>query len=540
MIFCTKNTAIIGLAVALVAFMVYVNSLDNGFVWDDDVVIVNNRALKGNALSLFSLLDTSRDSEPAPYYRPLTLLSFMIDYRVHRLTPFLVRLVSLLLHAANTFLVYQLLCVLLKKSPAALLAALLFAVHPLHTEAVDLNAARNTLLATFFVLSSLLVHERSTRLEKRGWVLGGAVLFLAGLFSKEPALLVLPFICFLEIKQTCSRGIFQFRQVFVRLFPYLCATFIYFVLRHNALLGSGVNIGWLTGVGPRLLDNIYIIPRYLVTVLWPVRLSPMYFVPDDFHPLALQLAFAWFGIMAVLVWCLTRGRSLATLFGVSWLILFWLPVSGIVPIASAQLADRYLYLPAIGLWLIVADQLSRFIAVEHPLRTRFILVTVIILCILAAITMRRNMDWKNDITLFSRCVELYPDQAFGYHNLGCAYLDKFKNIELAEQSFEKALALDANFPRLQTQMGYIRMQRSDYEGALQLYAEALKRNPYDAEAHLNSGAAFEKLGRYTEALFEYKRFLETPGNEFAEARLNIPEKVTALTQRLDAVSDGWR
>ena len=103
-----RNDLLVGLAVAMVAFLVYANSLGNGFVWDDDVVIVANAALKGNALSLFSGIDVARATELNPYYRPLTLLTFLLEERLHGLTPFLVRLFNVLLHAANAFLVYRL------------------------------------------------------------------------------------------------------------------------------------------------------------------------------------------------------------------------------------------------------------------------------------------------------------------------------------------------------------------------------------------------------------------------------------------------
>lgn len=538
MVIDKKNYLIIGLTIVIVAFLVYANSLSNGFVWDDDVVILANPALRGNSLSLFSSIDAARVTEPTPYYRPLTLLTFLVEERLHGLVPHLIRLVNILLHAANAFLVYRLAQVLIKKPTAALLTGLLFAVHPLHSEAVDLNAARNTLLAAFFVLSVYLVHGRSTRMEHFSGALAGSVLFLAGLFSKEPALVVLPFICLLEFHHLCSPDPDERRRALVRLVPYAFSLGIYFVLRLNALSAAGIQLEIYQGLGTRLLDNLYIIPRYIVTVVWPTALSPVYFVPDDFHPLALQLALAWICIVSSLVWCFTRGRSYATLFGVAWIVLFWLPVSGIVPITSAPLADRYLYIPAIGLWLIVSDQFFRLIPDRGVIRRYSLLGAATIILVLAVLTIRRNLDWKSDVALFTRFVEQYPDRAYGHHNLGCAYLDKVKNLDLAERSFEKALAIDPRFPRLRTQIGYARLQRGDYEGALQHYAEALKVNPFDAEAHLNSGVALEKLFRYEDALFEYQRFLDTPGNDLAEARRSTQVKIADISRLLEATGRG--
>jgi Flp pilus assembly protein TadD len=129
----------------------------------------------------------------------------------------------------------------------------------------------------------------------------------------------------------------------------------------------------------------------------------------------------------------------------------------------------------------------------------------------------------------SRVIEQYPERAWGYHNLGCAYLDKVKDLDSAERAFEKALNLDPFFPRLRTQMGYARLMRGDFQGALLHYAEAIRINPNDGEAHLNRAIALEYLGEYNDALIEYRRFLEIPGEEIAGSRKMAREKLSGLS-----------
>ncbi len=520
----------LGLLIAAVAFLVYANSLQNGLVWDDTVVIVGNSALRGEVLPLFSDIDSGRDVELTPYYRPLTLFTLLIEGRLHGFNPFLMHLFNVLLHAANAFLVYSLARELLNDASAALLAGLLFAVHPVNSEGVDfLSGGRNTMLACLFILMAYLGHRRSVIEESRSCAFAGAVFFLAGLFSKEIAVSLLPFIVAIEITPLRKDSL-QRRSAIIRLIPYAACTLLYFTLRSNALSYAGVQVGILPGLGTRLLDNLYIIPRYLLTVIWPVSLSSKYFIPDDLHLLALPLVFGWLCVIGVLGWLLTRGRSRATLFGLLWLFAFWLPVSGIIPIPSAPLADRYFYVPVIGLWIVIADQAGRLFPAGVVSRRRAASVAAIFVLVLAVLTVRRNLDWKSDIALFSRVVEQYPERAFGHHNLGCAYLDKVKNLDLAEKEFEKALALDPAFPRLRTQMGYICLLRGDYAGALRHYSEAVKFNPFDAEAHLNSGIALERLGRYAEAAAEFKFFLAIPGSELAEARPYAEVRVKELSK----------
>lgn len=521
---------IAGLAVAAIACLVYANSLGNGFVWDDDFVIVRNAALRGDALTLFRGIDTGRASELTPYYRPLTLLSFLVEERLHGLRPMPMHLVNVLLHAANALLVYLLARTVIARAGAAFFAGLLFAVHPLHSESVNfLSGGRNTMLACLFALSAYLLHHTSLRKGGRmfPYVLGGALAYLAGLFSKETAAAILPFIVALEIP--FLRSAVGRSPALGRLAPYSAAFAAYLMLRHNALSGAGVAVEVFPGLWSRLLDNVFSIPRYLLTVIWPPSLGAKYFVPDDLHLYALPLVAAWLAILSALLWLLTRGRSRASTLGLFWAVAFWLPVSGVIPIPSAPLADRYVYVSAIGIWLVVADQVFRLLPAAGPRFPWGIAALALACTVLAAATVRRTMDWRSDIALFSSVVRQYPDRAFGYHNLGCAFLDKRGDLNQAERTFEKALSIDPHFPRLRTQLGYVRLLRGDYEAALGHYSEAIRNDFLDAEAHLNAGIAFDRLGRYDEAVAAYRRFLAMPGDELAGSRPFAEDRVRVLS-----------
>lgn len=520
-----------GVAVAVVALLAYANSLGNGFVWDDVNIIVNNPALRDSAGALFRGIDTARDLELTPYYRPLTLLSFLIEQRLHGLTPFLMHLVNVLLHAANALLVHRVARSATGSEWAALLAGLLFAVHPIGSEGVDfLSGGRNTLLAALFVLITYLLHSKSATGDRLALASAGAVSLLAGLLAKETALGVLPFLLAMESASLRSPVPNVRLRAAGRLAPYAAGIIIYIALRSMALSEAGVRVEILPGLASRMMDNVYIIPRYLLSVLWPPALSMRYFIPDDLHLLALPLFLAWIGIAGTLGWLLSQGRSAATLFGLSWFVVFWLPVSGIIPFPSAPLADRYLYVPAIGLWIIAADQFVRFLPHTAAARKWGAVVVTAILLGFASQTVARNMVWKSDISLFTRYVEQYPEVAGGYHNLGCAYLDIAGDLDAADREFQKAVALDPFFPRLWTQMGYIRFLRGDYAGAVHHYDEAIAQNPFDAEALLNRADALERLGRYDAAAVDYMRFLSTPVTELPRARARAQERLNALSR----------
>jgi len=285
--------------------------------------------------------------------------------------------------------------------------------------------------------------------------------------------------------------------------------------------------------------TLYIVPRALLTIAWPPAGSPRYFLPEALGPLALPLALGWTAILAALWWLLGPGRSATTRFGLAWLALFWLPVSGLVPFPGVPLADRYLYVPAIGLWLILGDQLVRLAArlaarpgLARPAALGGAACGAALLLALAAGTLDAVRAWSGDVALFTRVVERSPGEAFGHHNLGTAYLDLAGDLDGAERELERALALDPAFPRLRTQLGWVRLRRGDNQGALAHYRAALALDPRDAEATLNAGLASERLGDWAAAMAFYRRFLELPPGELAAARPETEEKLRLLPRLL--------
>ncbi|MHB8882099.1 MAG: glycosyltransferase family 39 protein [Thermodesulfovibrionales bacterium] len=539
----------VGLFVVFIAWLVYINSLGNGFVWDDAKVILNNPVLQDGPLLLFSSVDTVSDAVLSPYYRPITYLTFLIEGRLHGFTPFLVRFFNVLLHSINAFLVYKIALSLYKGKYTALLAGLLFAVHPLNTESVDFNSGgRNTMLACFFILLAYLFHRRSIIQQSISGAFAGGVFFLAGLFSKETAMAVLPFIIALEIAPFRDNATHSRLKALGRLLPYAAATLCYLFMRWMTLSKLGVQTNIIPGLGiqkmqdmynipnfsTRLLDNLYIIPRYFLTVIMPTSLSPVYVVPDDLNLIALPLAAAWICIIGIFIWLFTRGRSQATIWGMSWLIAFWLPVSGIIYFPSASLADRYLYLPAIGLWLVIADQAVRLLPADKRARKYGVVAAMLVLLILSSLTVRRNLDWKNEIALFTQVVDQYPDDARGHASLGGAYYKERSHdgryLTLAEQEYEKALTLDPALQMVHTPLGSIRMMRGDYAGAVYHYTHALGIYPLDKEALINRGIALEKIGRQKEAIRDYRIFLSAPGKEFAEMRPYAEERLLEISR----------
>lgn len=536
-----------GLFLAVLAFAVYANTALNGFVGDDHSVIRHNPVLQGSPLRLFSVIDRTSDTNYLPFYRPLTYLTFLVEQRLHDLTPSRMHLLNVILHALNTFLSYRLARVLFPYRAPALLVGLLVAVHPLHTEGVNfLSGGRNTLLACMFSLTALLAH-RTGAVRNNAWaVLVASMSFLAGLLSKELALAVLPCLLLIEFNVLQTRGERWGARSTLRMLPYGAALSCYLAVRWVTMSRYGVQGGIVPGFGmpsaedaaavpdllSRLLDNLYILPRNLLTVIWPTALNPRHLVPHDLQSVALALAGAWLVLAGILAWLLTRGRSRATVFGLLWAAAFWLPVSGIIYFSDVTMADRFMYIPAIGLWIIAADQLSRARPAHQAGRYGTVAATVIALLCFAGLTVRRNMDWKSDLTLYTRMVEQYPDNPYGHYNLGSAYVDRKgpNDLQLAEQAFERARELDVGMSLVYTPLGYVRLEQGDFAGAVACYNKALAAVPEDRDARINRAIAYERLGMYQEALEDYRYYLSLTGhNNIPGSREYAEQKLRELT-----------
>jgi len=517
-----------GYLVPLIAFLVYADSLGNGFTLDDHAVIVNNPLFRsGDILSLFSTIDTIGEGQLLPLYRPVTYLTFLLEWKLHHFNPFLIRLANVTLHALNSLLVYRLSrSITGEGSWLPLVAAFLCAVHPINTEGVDFNAGgRNTILATLFSLSAWLLHRRGVQRDSILPGIGSGLLFLLGLFSKESALMIAPFILWQEI-ETVRENRGKITRSLIRLIPHLAAAGVYLTLRWVTLARYGIQSSIIPDssstlletlyvvdpLGTRLLHNLYIIPRYLWSILWPASLAPRHVIPEDLNLIALPLFLTWGVIAGGIAWLLTKGRNAVTLFGLSWCFLFWLPTSGlfIIPI---QIAERYLYAPAIGLWVIIGHLVDRTVR-RFPARTLTILsVTGLIILLLAAVTVRRNLDWKSNLTLYTRFARQFPDNIHALAGLGVAYYDENTpgSRQIAATIFEQVLRIDPFHPRINRLLGNIRLDEGNLADALQLYDRALESMPTDKEAMINRGITLDKLGRTTEALDQYRRFLTLPG-----------------------------
>jgi len=438
-VFKKLNNFLLVVFLILVTALVYLPSLKNDFVWDDYYVIVVNSFIK--SWKNFSLIFTPNYFTPIQEldslrietgsgevtYRPVVTISYFLDYGVWKLNPFGYHFTSLLLHLANVGLLFLLIQFLLKNRYLAFLSALIFALHPVNTEAVDVISFREDLLVFLFLISSFILFikkDYSKGIKKNLASVSSVGLFLCALFSKENAL-VFPMLLFLYdfffvFKQKCSSLLKQFIRRYLGYFlAVICYLIIILIFRKNM-------INLIEYLHPQ--ESIYVkfllmltaFTTYLFWLLLPFNIR---IVPADAN-LSIYPIFSLISIISLLTLAFVlRKRIKEISFAIFWFFIMLLPVSNIIPLAN-KIACRYLYLPMVGFSLAIIIILFRLYELKSNFFSKYFIkklarsALVIILISYAIFTLVRHCVWKNALRLWQEVVEYYPTSALAHFNLG--------------------------------------------------------------------------------------------------------------------------
>jgi hypothetical protein len=486
----------------------YANSVTGSFISDDVYVVQLNRDPFNlrSIVKCFLSCDYLVVPDPTPYYRPLNRLSYILERHFFGLNPAGYHVVSILLHAISSMLV----CLTLLRLRCALLpslgATLLFALHPVNSEAVNLLAARNNILATIFVLSSYLVFRRADEMaSKSGYLLSG-VLFFCGTLCKETALMFLPLLFAVKTLKELDPGkpkrLLTMETGYI--LPHVLFLVLYLGLRHMAI-DTPLH---LAGVIERLGKLVYIFPKYLALLVWPFNQSFSYAVPDDFRPLIWPLAAGW-GVIAALAWYLFTVRNNVIAFGSLWLILNVLPISNIIPIPSVLLADRYLYIPLVGMTVLVADRLQHLGGTRALQRGRMAAVVFLVI-VCGLLTVRRNRDWRDSLSFVSSIVRENPGNAVARYLLG---YERFLRGEpgAARIELETSLKLGTSFTEAAWPYYYLAvlaLKDHDDGRAVRLLQTAGEVGRVRPPLHFLLGSLYGRRSS-PDAAREYARFLQS-------------------------------
>jgi len=491
------------LAVATLALYNPVNR--HPFVnYDDDRYVVNNPHVRqGLTADTFKWALTS--TEQANWH-PLTWMSHALDSSLFGLNPVGHHFTSVLLHAVNVILLFLLLMWATGRLGPSLFVAVLFAIHPMNVESVAWVAERKNVLCTTFFLLTLWAYGWYAR--KPGWKRYLAVtgLFAAGLASK-PMVITLPFVLLLldywpldrvrgkKTEAGETHPTFSWSRLVVEKLPLLAlsaASAVITMLAQQA--GGAVRTTAEVSFGARIATAIWAYAMYLWKMVWPERLAPMYPHPGD-SLAAWQVLVAGAVLIAVstIVWRFRSCRYL--LVGWLWFLGTLVPVIGLVQVGEAAMADRYAYIPLIGIFVMIAFGVADW-GEEKKVELWPALAAAVILVALALATHRQIGYWQSNTDLWSHTLAVTENNFVAENNLGGALILEGKEEE-AHAHFEAAARINPRDPMSRSNLGIylqhhgqMREATAEYEAAVELTSDP----GLLAQTYANMGAAQRALG----------------------------------------------
>jgi len=535
--------------IALIAFGVYFNTLFNGFVDDDGAQVLRNPWITDIkhlpdmfSKSVWSFLK----SDVSNYYRPMMHVTYMINYHIFGLQAWGFHLVNVLFHMGNSVLAFLLIERLLGSSylvehtstflSPPFIAAVLFAVHPIHTEAVAWVAALPESAFTFFCLLSFYFFILS---KERVGVRHAAsvIIFFVALLFKETAV-TLPII--LLIYDLVLRGNRRVASHHLKIYaPYVAAAAIYFIMRYRVLSGLLAPLKEQTGISSyQLVINVLpLFKEYLEKMLLPLNLNFWH----PFHPIAsLFTVDGTVSLIVVLLFVCCAAVALKknriAFLALVIILVPLLPAFYIAGLPKKPFAERYLYFPSFG-FVMLAALLFSWLLAKYRKGIGIFLMFVTIAALYSAGTISRNAIWKDDYVLLSDTVKRAPDAAIPRYNLAIAMMNDRGEVDDAIEQFGlliKKHPHDVQVAQFHAAFGHALLMKNRLDEAIGELKLAFSLDPNIREAYLDLGVALRQKGMVKEAIAHYETALRIDP-DYAEAHFNLANALAGSEQLDEAI-----
>jgi Flp pilus assembly protein TadD len=490
---------------AVVAALPYLNTLRNGFVSDDETQVLHNPYIHSfhHLAKIFTTQATSYAPDMPNYYRPLMNVGYLLCYQILGPHPFGFHLINVVLHAAVVCAVFLLTKRMFQNRNLALMAAALFALHPIHSEAVAWVAASPDLeLSLFYLLTFwffLAVAQPGGRFSYfPQFAMAGS--FVLALFSKEQAVTLPVLATLYEHLYRPDREETRPAQKLRRYAALwlLAVAYLLFRIRVLGSLSSGIHVNVFTWY-QAFLSAMVLVGQYLWKVLWPVdlRLFCPFHPPFGLFDPAVVGGLAALTVGSALFFFLWR-RARPLSFGLVWMLVTLAPVLNVRWMPIFAFAERYLYLPTVGFcWLLGWEFLrlrARASARDVGARRRLTPTALaaafgilVALCSFRIVT--RNRDWRNDFVLFTNTLAACPDAYYVRRDLGSAYWRR-GDVESAEREWREALKTAPRYSSTSSGLGLVYLKKQHYSEAIELFKKALEFDPNNGDARLYLGVTY--------------------------------------------------
>ena len=517
-LFCRVNF-LIAAALAFVSLAIYAQVIGHHFITLDDPTYIKENQMVNRGFSGAGVAWAFTTFHAANWH-PLTWISHMVDCQLFGMSAGGHLLVNALIHVANTLLLFWfLLRTTHARWPSALVAAL-FALHPLHVESVAWASERKDTLSTFFGLLSLIVYVRCAEapsISRYAWV---AITLALGLLAK-PMLVTWPFVMLLldywplgrwqSAKSKAQIG--QLGKLILEKIPLfiLVATSAVTTLIAQSR-GGAVRTLVHEPVALRLSNALVSYAKYLLLTFWPNDLAVYYpLAPTDIP--AWQIVGAAVLLIGITAFCFFRRKSAAYLIvGWLWFVGTLVPVIGLVQVGGQTMADRYFYIPSIGLFIAIVFGLADMAKTWRIAPSLSAGIAGAVLLVFASLTNAQIQCWRDSFTLFEHTLAVTPPNLHIEYNLGMA-LGASGRYDEAAGHFEKALQIDPHFYDGLVGMGVSRTLQGRMPEAVEYFQDAIRSQPDAPKAHAQLAQALWKQNRDEAALEEMQRALQFAPND---------------------------
>jgi protein O-mannosyl-transferase len=494
-----------GLVAAGLAVYLQVRSFD--FVcYDDDMYVYENpHVTQSLSADGFKWAMTTTHTG---YWHPLTWLSYMLDCSLFGPGPGAIHLTNVLLHLANALLLFVLLRWMTGALwPSAFVAAA-FVLHPMHVESVAWVAERKDVLSTFFMLLTIAAYLASIRRRSRSWYVLSLFLYAMGLMAK-PMLVTVPVILLLldywPLDRISNQGPGPgIRRTLLEKVPFIAMAGIVSVATFVAQRAVGtMSTTQIMPLLSRLTNAIVSYARYMGLMFWPHDMAMLYPLSSSRASLWQALAvLALLGAITAIV--LRYGKTRKYLIvGWLWFLITLLPVIGIVQVGIQSMADRYTYIPYIGLFMVVAWAAKDLAGQRRVGQAAAGILACISLVAMGIAAHYQTGLWQNGITLFSHAIKVTNRNVLAYNNRGTTYI-RLGQPEKAAADFREALAINPEYADACSNLGEIYGDSGRLEEALEMHVRACQLDPTDHKMHYNLGTTYVRLNRLQEAVTEFK------------------------------------
>lgn len=514
----------------LLTFCAYLPVLKASFLieWDDPDYVSNNLLIK-NFSKIGELLTTPIQGN----FHPLTMLSIAFNYTISGENAWSYHLLNVILHIANTYLVYKFSSRLSKENfIISFTTAMLFALHPMHVESVAWVAERKDVLYSFFFLLGLISYINYISSLSRKSYLFCIVWFSLSLLSK-PSAVIFPVALF-------TIDLFYSRKFSLKLVTEKIPFFLFAAIIGYHRLYTQSNVGVTDSaenflLAQRIFFMFYGFMMYFFKMLFPINLNAFYQNPLINHDLPIIYYLSPIFFLLVLILCiLNRKKYNVIAFGFSFYFVNLFLVLNLFIMGSAILAERYTYIPYIGLFYIIGWAIDRWQKHNFKGAVMYLLPLSIVLAIL---TYNQAATWKNSKSLWEHAIKVNPNYQV-YKNMAFIYF-KEKNSDKEIECYNEALKFNVGDAELYCNRGNIYLKKRMFKEALIEYNTSLSVNPNFTKAIANRGSLFAMQGKYELALADFNKTI----NLSPELKLNFKNRALVyykLEKYYEAIKDFYK